>query len=162
MAAIRASNTKPELALRAALREAGATGYRIHMKALPGKPDIVFTRWRVAIFVDGAFWHGHPEHFHPERASDYWREKIARNQARDRAADQALSQDGWQVHRFWDFEIKASLDVCVETVLSGLRRSGWPGECPAEGRTGRSQGIGCQDLGPADTRSGLGSSRAVI
>jgi hypothetical protein len=55
MAAIRSKNTKPELALRAMLREVGATGYRIHARQIPGKPDVAFTLWRVAVFVDGAF-----------------------------------------------------------------------------------------------------------
>ncbi len=61
MAAIRSKNTKPELALRKALREVGATGYRLHRKDVPGRPDLAFIRWKVAVFVDGVFfWHGHP------------------------------------------------------------------------------------------------------
>ena len=69
MAAIRSKNTGSELALRAALRAAGATGYRVHFKGLLSRPDVVFTRWKVAVFVDGAFWHGHPDHFDPARAA---------------------------------------------------------------------------------------------
>jgi DNA mismatch endonuclease, patch repair protein len=125
MAAIRSKNTGPELALRAALRAAGATGYRVHFKGLPSRPDVVFTRWKVAVFVDGAFWHGHPDHFDPARAAPYWREKISRTQERDRLADEALRSQGWTVIRFWDFELADSPEDMVGRVLHALRVSGW-------------------------------------
>jgi DNA mismatch endonuclease (patch repair protein) len=126
MAAIRAKDTKPELALRKALRQVGASGYRLHRKDIPGKPDLSFIRWKVAVFVDGVFWHGHPDHWNPEKASsDYWRTKIARNIARDRAADTALSDMGWRVVRMWDQDVKADIDGCVERVRQALAASGW-------------------------------------
>ena len=125
MAAIRSTNTKPELALRAALRLAGAAGYRIHLRTLPGKPDVAFTRWRVAVFVDGAFWHGHPDHFNPATASQYWRDKIARTQERDRQADQLLKDAGWHVVRFWDFELNEEPDKQIKKVLDALIEAGW-------------------------------------
>jgi DNA mismatch endonuclease, patch repair protein len=127
MAAIRSKNTKPELALRAMLRDAGATGYRIHARQIPGKPDVAFTRWHVAVFVDGAFWHGHPDHFNPASATTYWREKIARTQQRDRAAEAALDSLGWRVVRFWDLDLAANPTECLEAILSALRMNGWPG-----------------------------------
>jgi DNA mismatch endonuclease (patch repair protein) len=126
MAAIRSKNTKPELALRKALRAVGATGYRLHRKDIPGRPDLVFFRWRVAVFVDGVFWHGHPDHWNPETASsDYWRTKIARNIERDRAADSALREMGWRVVRVWDQDVKANLDGCVSRVTSAMTEKGW-------------------------------------
>jgi len=126
MAAIRAKDTKPELALRAALREAGAMGYRLHRKDIPGRPDVVFTRWGVAVFVDGVFWHGHPDHWDPENASsDYWRTKIARNIERDRAADAALTEMGWTVIRIWDQEVKADASECARHITEALRARGW-------------------------------------
>jgi DNA mismatch endonuclease, patch repair protein len=125
MAAIRSKNTKPEIALRAALRAAGATGYRVHLRTLPGKPDVAFTRWRVAVFVDGAFWHGHPDHFSPATATTYWREKIAATKARDRKADQALAEAGWSVVRFWDFELQDNPEVQIKKVLDELAAAGW-------------------------------------
>lgn len=126
MAAIRAKNTKPELALRAALRRAGATGYRLHRKDIPGRPDLCFIRWKVAVFVDGVFWHGHPDHWNPETASsDYWRTKIARNIERDRTADAALRAMGWSVVRVWDKDVKADLDGCVGRVTDAMRATGW-------------------------------------
>src|SRR5437762_2599575 len=88
MAAIRSKNTKPERLVREELCRRGLTGYRVHSR-LPGRPDIAFTRWRVAVFTDGAFWHGHPDHSRPN-ATEYWRAKIARTQERDRLADANL------------------------------------------------------------------------
>ena len=125
MAAIRSKDTKPELAVRFGLRVAGASGYRIHVKTLPGKPDIAFTRWRVAVFVDGAYWHGHPEHFKPDTAARYWREKIARTQQRDQAADLALREAGWMVVRCWDFEVKVDTAMIVERIIRVLASQGW-------------------------------------
>lgn len=125
MAAIRSKNTKPELAIRKMLREVGATGYRIHNNSIAGKPDVAFTRWRVAVFVDGAFWHGHPDYFNSETAKPYWREKIARTQERDREANYALEHDGWKVIRLWDFELARNPTDCLERVLTSLRARGW-------------------------------------
>lgn len=127
MSAIRSRDTKPERALRAGLRDVGATGYRVHLRSLPGRPDVAFTRWKVAIFVDGVFWHGHPDHFNADRASQYWQAKIARNQERDRAANAALAATGWRVIRVWDMDVKSDLSSCVKHVLDALKASGWPG-----------------------------------
>jgi DNA mismatch endonuclease (patch repair protein) len=127
MAAIRGKDTKPELALRAALRLRGATGYRLHRKEVPGRPDITFVRWRVAVFVDGVFWHGHPDHWHPDRASEYWRTKIARTMERDRAANTALADMEWTVIRVWDQEVRADVQRCAQLVTDALVSSGWAG-----------------------------------
>lgn len=122
MAAIRSRDTRPELALRHALRRQGLLGYRCHPKGLPGKPDIAFTRWRLAIFVDGCFWHGHPDHFQPGTLGDYWDQKIHRTQERDRAQEAALREAGWEVLRFWDFEVSESPGICAQWVTEVLTR----------------------------------------
>src|SRR4051794_27599413 len=83
MAAIRSKNTRPEMRLRRALWSSGIRGWRCHRRNLPGRPDLSWGRWRVAVEVDGAFFHGHPDYIRPG-ASPYWVEKIARNQERDR------------------------------------------------------------------------------
>ncbi|WP_269640001.1 very short patch repair endonuclease [Micromonospora chokoriensis] len=106
MKANRSTGTKPELALRRALFRAGLR-YRVNLKVMtPGRvvrPDVVFTRTRVAVFVDGCFWHGCPLHGRmPSDPSGYWRQKISRNQERDRAVDQALHDAGWRVIRLWE------------------------------------------------------------
>src|SRR3954451_24060346 len=113
MSRIRSRNTKPELALRRALWAEGVRGWRVHAKHFPGSPDMAFTRWRVAVFVDGCFWHGHPDFFPPGKSGTYWDAKIARTQERDQLANQALAAEGWSVVRLWDFEVNGDLDASV-------------------------------------------------
>lgn len=125
MASIRSKDTKPELAVRRGLRAAGATGYRVHVGTLVGRPDVAFTRWRVAVFVDGAYWHGHPDHFEPASATLYWREKIARTQERDRAANETLRSAGWKVIRCWDFEVKSDPGAVIDRIIYALEANGW-------------------------------------
>jgi DNA mismatch endonuclease, patch repair protein len=120
MARIRSKNTKPELALRRSLYARGVRGWRCHAKRVPGKPDLAFTRWRVAVFVDGCFWHGHPDFFTPGKSGAYWDAKIERTRERDRIANEALAEAGWRVLRFWDFEIEDDLDGCAARVLDAL------------------------------------------
>jgi len=120
MARIRSKNTKPELKLRRALFADGVRGWRCHPVGLPGKPDLAFTRWKVAVFVDGRFWHGHPDYFTPGKSGSYWDAKIKRTQERDRLANQALHVAGWQVLRFWDFEIEEDVGACVQRVSETL------------------------------------------
>lgn len=123
MSRIRSRDTKPELALRRALWEAGLRGWRCHPKTVPGKPDLAFTRWHVAVFVDGRFWHGHPRFFTPGKSGVYWDAKIARTQERDRLANEALEAAGWSVLRFWDFEVEQNLAECAAEVAEALLRA---------------------------------------
>jgi DNA mismatch endonuclease (patch repair protein) len=120
MSSIRGMNTKPELALRRALWRAGIRGWRCNWRAPGGRIDIAFTRWRVAVFVDGAFWHGHPSKWQPGRWNGYWDEKIKRNIARDVAQEQALRDLGWEIVRAWDFEIEQEPSVVVGRVTKTL------------------------------------------
>ncbi len=124
MSRIRSRDTKPELALRSALHAAGIRGWRCHPKGIPGKPDVAFTRWRVAVFVDGCFWHGHPDFFTVGKSGAYWDAKIARTKERDRLANEALEMAGWTVLRFWDFEVENGLEECVDEVEAALVESG--------------------------------------
>ncbi len=113
MAAIRSRNTSIEIRFRKALWASGIRGYRLHY-LLPGKPDIVFTRKRLAIFIDGCFWHWCPQCFRmPKTHREYWEPKICRNVARDEDINQQLQQNGWTVIRFWEHEIKHDLTECV-------------------------------------------------
>src|SRR4051812_15614370 len=120
MARIRSRDTQPELQLRRALYAAGIRGWRCHARQLPGKPDLVFTRWRIAVFVDGCFWHGHPDFFTPGKSGKYWDTKIERTKARDKAANEALAASGWTVLHFWDFEVEDELPRCVNDVRTAL------------------------------------------
>lgn len=113
--------------LRKALWREGLR-YRINYKALPGKPDIVFTKARVVVFCDGDFWHGHNwalrglGSFKEElkRYSPYWQEKLNRNVARDKENDLALEAQGWYVVRLWESDIKNDLPACVATIQEAL------------------------------------------
>ena len=119
MASIKKTDTRPELALRAALWRAGARGWRCHVR-VPGTPDVAFTRWRLAVFVDGVWWHGHPDYLPNGRRGPYWDEKIAGNVARDREVDEALDALGWRVIRLWDIDILRDPDVAAAFVLAVL------------------------------------------
>jgi DNA mismatch endonuclease (patch repair protein) len=108
MAAIKRRDTKPERTIRSLLHAAGKRyrfDYRLLLAGAPPRPDIAFTRARVAVFVDGCFWHCCPEHGRqPGVNGGYWGPKLERNVARDRAADAALTAAGWSVVRVWEHE----------------------------------------------------------
>lgn len=123
MRAVRTRNTDPEVTLRRALYAAGLRGWRCHWRHAPGKPDIAWPGRRVAVFVDGAFWHGHPSRHRPGRSGAYWDQKIARNVARDRENDAALTARGWTVVRVWDFEIRKNLPAAVSRIVRTLEET---------------------------------------
>ena len=120
MSRIRKTNTKPELALRRALWAEGVRGWRCHWREPSGSIDIAFTRWRLAVQVDGSFWHGHPSKWQPDRSKGYWDEKIKRNIARDRRQEALLAEGGWKVLRFWDFEIEHDATAVARVVIREL------------------------------------------
>ncbi|MGW5054865.1 very short patch repair endonuclease [Actinokineospora sp. NPDC004072] len=107
----RARDTAVEMALRRALHAAGLR-YRVHRRPVPGvrrEADVAFTRARVAVFVDGCFWHGCPEHATwPKSNADFWRAKIEGNRARDRDTDARFAAAGWRVVRVWEHEDPAA------------------------------------------------------
>lgn len=119
MSRIRGGGTKPEILLRKALWAAGLR-YRIKNK-LPGKPDIAFPSVKVAIFVDGCFWHGCPEHMTwPKNNAEFWKEKIEGNMVRDREVKVDLSEIGWSTLRFWEHEINTDIDGVVYRIQSNI------------------------------------------
>lgn len=103
MSRVRSSGNKStEHALIKVMRREGITGWR-RKYPLIGKPDFVFRKDRVAVFVDGCFWHGHPTRCRlPATNREYWKKKIERNRARDREVTETLGQKGWQVVRIWE------------------------------------------------------------
>ncbi|CAB5279042.1 DNA mismatch endonuclease Vsr [Burkholderia multivorans] len=109
MRRIRSKNTGPEMAVRQLLRGLGFTGYRLHRKELPGKPDIAFVGRKKAIMIHGCFWHGHDckEGLRrPKSNADYWIPKISRNQARDAEHAKQLTQMEWSVLTVWECELR--------------------------------------------------------
>jgi DNA mismatch endonuclease (patch repair protein) len=126
MSSIRSKDTRPERRLRRALWQRGVRGWRCHWKGPAGQVDIAFTRWKLAIYVDGSFWHGHPSKWQPGRWTGYWDTKIKRNIERDERGNATLVAAGWRVLRFWDFQIEQDADsvvAVVEEALIELRES---------------------------------------
>ncbi len=118
MSKIRAKNSKPELIFRRALWKANIR-YRTHVKALPGSPDIAIKKYKLALFVDGNFWHGY--HWEKRKMQiktnrDFWIPKIERNMQRDRENRILLENKGYTVMRFWEHEIKQHLEACINQV----------------------------------------------
>ncbi len=119
MANIRGKNTKPELILRKALHAVGFR-YRLHDRAMPGTPDIILPRYRAVIFVHGCFWHGHdcPLFRWPATRPDFWREKIARNQAVDARNEKQLEEVGWRQAIVWECALKGKSRRPLAEVVS--------------------------------------------
>jgi DNA mismatch endonuclease (patch repair protein) len=120
MARVRGRDTKPELLVRRALHQAGYR-FRVHARDLPGTPDLAFTRRRTAVFVHGCFWHGHDcarGAREPKTNAEYWRAKIARNRARDKAIGEALAAIGWRAVTVWECELRSP-----EATLDALMRA---------------------------------------
>lgn len=132
MSRIRGRDTKPELVVRRWLWRQGYR-YRLYVKSLPGRPDIVMRKWRTVIMVNGCFWHGHTcQRSKPATNASFWQEKIARNRARD-ARNQALLHDaGWHVIVIWECQLTPKrrqatlheLDLELSRII--LERSGAP------------------------------------
>jgi DNA mismatch endonuclease (patch repair protein) len=121
MSRVKGKDTTPELLLRKALWARGIR-YRKNYDKLPGKPDIVLTRQKIAIFVDGDFWHarGHQDNPGEEVASnrEFWKRKLARNVERDKEVNDQLTQQGWLVLRFWESDIKKDIGAVVAEIES--------------------------------------------
>lgn len=120
MAAIRSRGNKDtELKLAAIMRAAGITGWRRHQPVL-GRPDFVFPRARLAVFVDGCFWHGCPKHGrNPGTNQKYWLPKLRRNKERDAAVARQLSRAGWSVIRLWEHHL-ANPDAVSRRITRAL------------------------------------------
>lgn len=124
MSSIKSSNTVPELLLRKAVWRMGMR-YRINDRQIYGKPDIIFSRVKLAVFCDGDYWHGHNwalrgyanledelAHYKP-----FWADKIRRNVRRDREVDEKLSCEGWSILRFWESDILRDPQECAQEVF---------------------------------------------
>lgn len=122
MSKIKGANTKPEMLLRRALLDVGIRGYRKNFKILPGKPDLVFTRYKIAIFINGCYWHGcnicgwKP----PKHNTEYWTNKIEKNRQRDIVKRSELERIGYTVITIWEHEIKKSLSDVTDKIKASL------------------------------------------
>lgn len=129
MARIRSGNTQPEIAVRKLLHALGYR-FRLHRRDLPGKPDIVLPRHRLAIFVHGCFWHQHPGcrlASKPKTRQEYWEPKLAGNVSRDRIAQDAVTSLGWRVAVVWECDTRDP-QALLNRILSVFRQLEGPRE----------------------------------
>ncbi|MDD4126928.1 MAG: very short patch repair endonuclease [Methanomicrobium sp.] len=123
MSAVKSKNTKPEIKIRKMLWEKGIRGYRVHYD-LPGKPDITFTKYKIAVFIDGCYWHKCPECFRePKTNTEFWMNKINRNVERDKEITKELENMGWTVLRFWEHQVRKNPDVIIAIITKKLNFS---------------------------------------
>lgn len=111
MSRIRSKDTKPEMLVRKFLFSKGYR-FRLHVKNLAGKPDIVLPKYRTVIFIHGCFWHGHEQCKYfvvPKTRTEWWLNKISKNTSNDLTAEQALSSEGWKVITIWECELKTTI-----------------------------------------------------
>jgi DNA mismatch endonuclease (patch repair protein) len=119
MARVRNRDTEPETALRRALWHLGLR-FRVRSN-LPGTPDLVFVGAKIAVFVDGCFWHGCPNHYtEPVRNAEFWRSKLLRNLERDRRVNEELDRLGWLVVRIWEHELTQDMDLTVQRLKGAV------------------------------------------
>lgn len=122
MSGIRSQGTKPELLVRSYLHRCGLR-FRLHAKELPGKPDLLFPRYRAAVFVHGCFWHRHPGcrfTTTPGTNAQFWRQKFRENVRRDRRNIRKLTNNGWRVMILWECELNARrLDLACRKIKRG-------------------------------------------
>lgn len=123
MGKIKGVGTKPELKLKKALWKLGYR-YRKNVKILSGKPDIVYKKYKLVIFVDGEFWHGYEwanKKVKIKTNRDFWIPKIERNIQRDQLNNKMLADQGWTVMRFWDKEINKDLESCLNRIIGHIQ-----------------------------------------
>jgi len=119
MSRVKGRDTSIERMLRSRLHEQGYR-FRKHVKELPGKPDIVFSKKKVAVFVDGDFWHGYRFPTWEHKLTSFWQNKIRKTRCRDTRNFRNLRRRGWIVIRIWGHDIKNNLDECIRRICSVL------------------------------------------
>ena len=130
MSAVKSKNTRPELALRHALWARGLR-YRVNVKSLKGKPDVVFTRAKIVVFCDGDFWHGHNWAIRGlssleeelDKYTQFWRDKILCNIHRDKEQTVHLENEGWNVIRIWESDIKKDVAKCADIIEEAYQKA---------------------------------------
>lgn len=120
MSQIKGKDTGIETIVRSELHKRGFR-FRKHLKELPGKPDVVFTKSKVAVFIDGDFWHGYQFPMWEHKVSDFWKKKISKTRERDKMNHRKLRDMGWTVVRIWQHELERDFECCVEKIISAIK-----------------------------------------
>lgn len=121
MSRIRSRDTKPELTIRRLVHARGLR-FRTHKNGMPGRPDLVFARAKVVVFVDGDFWHGWRFPRWKHKLGPYWRKKIEGNRRRDQRTFRELRADGWLVIRIWEHEAEQDAESCVDRIEEDVKK----------------------------------------
>ena len=125
MSRVKGTNSGIERLIRLELHKRGLR-FRKHVKGLPGKPDIVFPAARVAVFLDGDYWHGYRFPAWQDSLSSFWEDKIGATRQRDQRNFRSLRRQGWRVLRIWEHEIEKDLDGIVNRIVSAVKRAPAP------------------------------------
>ncbi len=120
MSSIKGKDTGPETRVRSELHKRGFR-FRKHLKELPGQPDVVFTKAKVAVFIDGDFWHGYRFPTWEHKVSAFWKTKISKNRERDARNHRRLRDMGWKVIRLWQHDLERDFRESIEKVVSSLK-----------------------------------------
>ena len=120
MSSIKGKDTGPETRVRSELHKRGFR-FRKHLKELPGQPDVVFTKAKVAVFIDGDFWHGYRFPTWEHKVSAFWKTKISKNRERDAKNHRRLRDMGWKVIRLWQHDLERDFRESIERVVSSLK-----------------------------------------
>jgi len=122
MSRIKGKDTGLEMRVRSELHRRGFR-FRKHVKELPGKPDVVFTKAKVAVFIDGDFWHGYRFPAWEHKVSDFWKQKINKNRERDRRNHRKLKEMGWTVLRLWQHDLERDFQECIERIIAAVNEA---------------------------------------
>lgn len=118
---IRSEGTNPEQKIMKELKKRKIY-FAKYVKSIIGKPDIVFRRKKIVVFIDSDFWHGHPKRLiMPKSNVDYWENKISRNRRRDKQVNRELKKEGWRVLRFWEYDVRNNLEKCIQIILETVQ-----------------------------------------
>lgn len=120
MSRIKGKDTGLEIRVRSELHRRGLR-FRKHVKELPGKPDVVFVAAKVAVFIDGDFWHGYRFPSWEHKVSDFWKRKISKNRERDNKNHRKLRNTGWKVVRLWQYDIEKNFEISINRIISAVR-----------------------------------------
>jgi DNA mismatch endonuclease (patch repair protein) len=119
-------NKETEIVLAVLLRRNGITGWRRHLPLL-GRPDVAFPKYKIAVFVDGCFWHGCPKHSNmPINNRAFWVRKLSGNKSRDTLVTRTLRKNGWQVLRIWEHDLTKRPAACIRKIQSTLTKRRFP------------------------------------